>query len=234
VFAAGTAALVVLRRRWRETPRAAVLDRSLAVGCFVAWVWVQAFGLLPWRYEAAKALPLHVCDLAGLVAPPMLWTGWRPLRTVCYFWGIGLSTQGFIQPDLQQGPNDPSFWAFWVGHVAVVGTALYDVAARGYRPTWRDYGVAVVTLAAYVAVVLPLDIVTGFNYGYVGRGKPGQPSVVDFLGPWPGRLLVISALAAAVLALMVLPWDVLRWWQRRERAGGRRDVGVLGGGVAGR
>jgi hypothetical integral membrane protein (TIGR02206 family) len=189
----------------------------------LTWAWVQTFGLLPWRYEAAKALPLQVCDLMGFLAPAALVTNWRALRALLYFWGIGLSSQGFFQPDLREGPADPSFWAFWLGHVSVVGLAAYDVFARGYRPTWRDYGVACAAAAAYLAVILPVDLLFGFNYGYVGRGQPGQPSVVDFLGPWPGRVAIIAALAAAVMALLVLPWEAARWWKgaSREPAGAR-------------
>src|SRR3954468_14770483 len=146
VLAGITTGCVVLARVWRGTPRAQTLDRTLAVVTFAAWVWVQTFGVLPARWDPAKALPLHVCDLAGLITPLMLWTRWRPLRAICYFWGLGLSTQGFIQPDLREGPADPSFWVFWTGHVAIVAAALYDLIARGYRPRWRDYGVACLAL----------------------------------------------------------------------------------------
>ena len=216
VFALATAAVVALARRWRDEPiKQRRLDVCLAAAGLLTWAWVQTFGLLPWRYEAAKALPLHVCDLVGVLAPAALITRWRVLRALLYFWGIGLSSQGFFQPDLREGPADPSFWAFWLGHVAIVGAALYDVFARGYRPTWLDYGIACAAAAAYLAVILPVDLLFGFNYGYVGRGQPGQPSVVDFLGPWPGRVAIIAALAAAVMALLVLPWELVRWWKKR-------------------
>jgi hypothetical integral membrane protein (TIGR02206 family) len=169
---------------------------------------------MPWRYEHHKALPLQICDLVGFLAPAALLTRWRPLRALLYFWGIGLSTQGFFQPDLREGPADLSFWAFWLGHMAIVGASMYDVFARGYRPTWADYGVACAAAAVYLAVILPVDLLFDFNYGYVGRGQPGQPSVVDFLGPWPGRVAIIAALAAVVMALLMLPWEVARRWRR--------------------
>jgi hypothetical integral membrane protein (TIGR02206 family) len=216
-FTLATAAVVALGRRWRGDPvKQRRLDVCLAAAGLMTWVWVQAFGLMPWRYEHHKALPLQICDLVGFLAPAALFTRWRPLRALLYFWGIGLSTQGFFQPDLREGPADPSFWAFWLGHMAIVGASMYDVFARGYRPTWADYGVACAAAAGYLAVILPVDLIFDFNYGYVGRGQPGQPSLVDFLGPWPGRVAIIGALAAVVMALLMLPWELARWWRRKE------------------
>ena len=82
----------------------------IAVVCLLIWVTVKVFRVLPSRYDPSKAIPLQVCDWVGLVAPLAIWTGWRPLRAILYFWGLGLSSQAFIQPDLAEGPADPSFW----------------------------------------------------------------------------------------------------------------------------
>ena len=60
--------------------------------------------------------------------------------------------------------------------------------------------------AAYVAVVLPIDILLGANYGFVGKSRPLNPSIVDLLGPWPERLLIIVPLAALAMLLALLPW----------------------------
>ena len=55
-------------------------------------------------------------------------------------------------------------------------------------------------------MVLPIDIVLGANHGFVGQSKPLHPSIVDLLGPWPERLLIIVPLAALAMALVMLPW----------------------------
>ena len=221
VFAFLTAAFVALGRRWRGTPRGRKLDLALGWATLLIWVWMRAFKILPGRWDPQKALPLHICDWVEGVAPFAIFTSWRPLRAVLYFWALGLSSQAFIQPDLREGPADFSFWVFWVSHASVVGLAVYDVAVRGYRPTWKDYGFAMATLVGYVAVVLPLDLIFGLNYGYVGPGGTGQPSLLDLMGPWPGRLVPIILLVAAVLALMVVPWKIAERVRRGKR-GGRR------------
>jgi hypothetical integral membrane protein (TIGR02206 family) len=111
-------------------------------------------------------------------------------------------------PDLLDGPARIGFWLFWANHFAVVGAALYDVIARGYRPTWRDFAIAVRLGLAYVAIVLPLDVALGLNYGYLGRSRAGQPTLVDVLGPWPWRVPVMIGLAAGVMVLLMLPWRI--------------------------
>jgi uncharacterized membrane protein YwaF len=103
----------------------------------------------------------------------------------------------------------------------IVGGALYDVIARGYRPTCRDFLLATVSGIVYVAVILPFDIATGLNYGYVGKTAPGQPSLVDALGPWPRRVGVMVLLGVVVMAVLAAPWQIVRHFQRRARAEAR-------------
>jgi hypothetical integral membrane protein (TIGR02206 family) len=115
-----------------------------------------------------------------------------------------------ITPGLTEGPALFPFWFFWATHGMVIGVPIYDVAARGYRPSVRDFGVACVAAAFYVAFVLPIDLVTGWNYGFVGPSKPDVATIVDLLGPWPQRLVAIVAVAAAVMAALLLPWIIVR------------------------
>ena len=209
-----TVGCVVLRRRLRRSggaQKADRLDRTLALATAAAWAFTTLVPLWPSVYQPSWSLPLHLCDVTILAVPIALGTCWRPARAVAYFWGIGLSSQGLFTPDLLDGPARLGFWLFWANHFAVVGGAIYDVAARGYRPAWKDFGVAVGLGAAYVAVILPFDILTGLNYGYLGRTAPGQPTLVDVLGPWPGRVAVMAGLAIGVMVILVLPWEIARW-----------------------
>ncbi len=140
----------------------------------------------------------------------MLITGHPLLRAFVYFCGLGLCTQALITPSLVEGPAQFPFWFFWSTHGMIVGVACYDLAARGYRPGWRDFGVACVAAAFYVLFVLPIDLVTGWNYGFVGPSRPDVPSIVDLLGPWPRRLIAIVAIAAAVMFALLVPWLLAR------------------------
>lgn len=214
VFCVLTACACFVRRRARDAQGARNVDRALVVFGLIVWVLVQSFEFTPGRFKIAKSLPVQVCDLAGLVAPLALWTNQRWLRAILYYWGIGLSSQAFIQPDLEAGARWLAFASFFTAHGVIVGFAIYDLVARGFRPTWRDYGIGALSLTLYIATILPFDLLTGFNYAYVGKAKPDQPTIVDLLGPWPQRVILMAALVAAVLAMITLPWTLGR---RRER-----------------
>ena len=209
-FAAVVTSLVVLRRRARDERRAAAVDRTVATAAVVVAVLVNGWPLLPRHCRIDWSLPLHVCDLTVLCVPFAVATARRLPRTMVHFWGIGLSTQGFVTPDLQDGPAKMGFWMFWLSHYAVVGGALYDLFGRGYRPRWRDYFVAFAASLLYVAVILPFDILFSVNYGYIGPAAPGQPSIVDALGPWPLRVPIIVGLSLAGMALLMVPWEIAR------------------------
>jgi hypothetical integral membrane protein (TIGR02206 family) len=208
-FATMVVALVAARRR-RTGAAARRFDLALAWVTGAVFLFTNGRPLMPRGFRLDWSLPLHVCDLVSLFVPLALLFDWRPMRALVYFWGIGLCTQGFLTPDLKDGPSKLGFWSFWLAHFSIVGAAIYDVAARGYRPTWRDYRTALVASLLYVGVMLPLDVALHVNYGYIGPSTPGQPSLVDVLGPWPWRVPVIVALAVAVMALLMLPWQIRR------------------------
>jgi hypothetical integral membrane protein (TIGR02206 family) len=210
-FAAVTTAAVLLGRRYRFSPGRLLVERFVGCSSLLLFVAInQELWLHTERFEAKRSLPLHVCDLTLLLIPLVLAFNWRPARVILYYFGLGLSTQGFITPDLHEGPAHWPFWSFWLLHFIVVGTAIYDVAARGFRPTWKDLRFAMMVSIGYVAILLPIDAMFGWNYGYVGPSKPEQPSLIDVLGPWPWRVPLMVGMGFVVFTLMTLPWEVVR------------------------
>jgi hypothetical integral membrane protein (TIGR02206 family) len=215
LFTAATALFIRIGRR-SDPARRIRIERAVGWAMLAAWATSTFWWMWPSRFDPASSLPLQVCDITSLLAALVLLTP-RPWATaLLYFWGIGMSLQALLTPDLNRRLDDIWFWLFWISHAGSIGIALYAVAVRGYRPTWRDYGFAVAIGFVYLAVVFTIDILFGFNYGYVGASKPGQPSVVDFLGPWPGRVGLIAILVTMVMAILMLPWHFVG----RRRAGG--------------
>ncbi len=182
------------------------IERAIGGAFLAVWFAVHGWWLLPARFDATTTLPLQMCHWTALAAGLYLATQWRPLALILYFWGFGLCTQALATPALAEGPASHVFWYFWLSHGMIVGTAAYALVAHGYRPTWRDWRLACVAAAVYAAAVIPVDLVVGANYGFLGPGKPDLPTIVDFLGPWPARLPAIFALVAGVMALLMLPW----------------------------
>jgi len=213
--------LVVLAGQSVHEPRRRARAEQVA-GALVLFVWaaVTAWGLMPGRFDAAESLPLHLCDIAAPIAGLSLLTRARSLSAIVYFWGLGLNSQAFITPLLRAGPAHLVFWTFWGMHFIIVGTAFYDLFVRGFRPAWKDYGLAVAAAAAYLALVLPINVAFGFNYGYIGDSRPDRATVIDLLGPWPWRVIVIATLVCIVMGLLLAPWELgRRLRNRRHRRG---------------
>ena len=216
-IAASTAIAVMAARRSgiRRTDAPTAAERLVGFAYLAAWLTTYAFLLFPPLHDPARTYPFQLCHLAALTAALRLISGWQPLSAIVYFWGLGLCTQALVTPALSEGPALYPFWFFWTTHGLIAGVAFYDVLARGYRPSLRDCGLASAAAAGYLAVILPLNLGFGWNYGFVGPSRPEVPSIVDFLGSWPGRLVPIVAIVALAMGLLLLPWEIAR---RRARA----------------
>lgn len=200
----------VRRQRWEWTFRLVWICTTI-VWQAAAVVWY----LLPAQFDWYESLPLHLCDLAAWVAPLALLTQKRWLRSLLYFWGIGLSTQAFFTPVVEGGYGDIRFWLFFVGHTHIVGSAVYDVVVLGYRPRLRDWGVVTLLTLAWIVPVTVFNILMDVNYGYTGNTAPGGTTVIDYLGPWPWRLGTIVLGAQVLFATVYVPWVVVG---RRRRS----------------
>lgn len=217
VFGLTLLAVAVRRRRDPEAP-ASAWERRFAFFNLIAWSAVNGWWLLPGNFDPSHALPIQMCDLTWLMVAVALVLRWRPARAILYFWGIALSSQGILTPDLQEGPARIVFWLFWIAHGAIVGSAVYDLAARRYRPGWKDFRYAYGAAWIYFLLILPFDIAYGYNYGYVGNARPDRPTLVDVLGPWPQRLVWIILLVSVAMLVLLLPWELGRFLKRRRPA----------------
>ena len=100
------------------------------------------------------------------------------------------------------------FWAFWTAHTLIAACAVYDIVVLGYRPCWSDLGRALIVSACYVALVVPINLRLGANYGYLGNPAAVSeiPPFVYALGPWPQRAIILVALVPLGFVAVLLPW----------------------------
>lgn len=222
-FAGAMIASCWLGRRWRDSTRERRFRLAWGWIILIYQTWYTAWYFMPYRFDWRDSLPLQLCDLAAFIAGLAMVTGWRPWRSLLYFWGIGLSTQAFFTPTLQFGVMHIKFWMFWVGHTMIVGSAVYDVVVGGYRPRFKD--LMLVLAATYMLCmsifymdVLLTDLVgTPINYWYIGPSKPLNPTLIDRLGPWPLRVAMVIGI---VVSEFVLLWAI---WPIAARLTGRAD-----------
>ncbi|MEM8738194.1 MAG: TIGR02206 family membrane protein [Planctomycetota bacterium] len=197
------------------------ITRALGGAGLVFWVVQQGYYVL-FEQKWYDSLPLHVCDLAGLLGPLVLLAGPRCPRlprTTLYFWAAGLTIWGLLTPTLRNGPGHITFWLFWINHGGVMLFGAYDCAVNRYRPALKDWGMACLTTLAYVAIIMPFNL--GFeqwNYGYMGNVELKAATPLALLPPWPWRILGIQILGAFMLLQAWLPWGILAWRKRRRSA----------------
>jgi hypothetical integral membrane protein (TIGR02206 family) len=225
--AAMVGACVIGRRCGYETERERRFRVTWGWIVLVYQTWYSAWYLMPSRFDWRDSLPLQVCDLAAFVAGLAMVSGARVWRTLLYFWGIGLSTQAFFTPTVQYGIGHLKFWMFWIGHTMIVGSAVYDLVVRGYRPRLRDLGTALAITyslcltAFFFDVLMTRQLGYPINYWYIGETKPDAPTILDGLGPWPLRVAAVMGIVITEFVLLWAVWPVLGWL----RAGGRVESG---------
>lgn len=205
VLAISIAAVCVTGRTLNATAKRR-FELVMAALIVAFWIGYQIYDNVTQGIGLRNSLPLQLCDIVAIIAALEFARPTRNVHALAYFWGVALSSQALITPDLAGGPTTLGFWAFWVYHLFVVGSGIYAVAVRGFRPEWSDLRLAIGAGLLYAIPVFLLDAVFGLNYGYLGRSNPGQPTVIDLLGPWPLRALYMVLLAVTAMFIFWLPW----------------------------
>lgn len=206
VLAVVAAALIVVGRRHRDTPTGRRVSCTLAVTFAAFLVPVEIYWLLPGQAGIKHSLPLQLCDLAAMAAVWALWSHSPTAFALTYFWGLTLTSQAFLSPELA-GPDFPSpqFLSFFGMHSLVLWAAIYLTWGVGLRPDWRSYRTAVLATISWGVVMFTFNQIAGTNYGFL-NAKPQVGSMLDVLGPWPWYLLSELVLGAAGWALITWPW----------------------------
>ncbi|MEP7105650.1 MAG: TIGR02206 family membrane protein [Chloroflexota bacterium] len=206
-IAAACVLVVAAARRW-PGPKVRVLARILAIALVAAegswWIYAAARHL-----PLSIALPLHVCDVAPLVAAAALW--WRhPLAAeIAYFWGLAGSLMALLTPDLPDVPGSFLWTQYVIEHGVTVLAALLLPLGMGLAPRRGALGRAVAATAAVALVAGVADLLTGGNYMFL-RHPPASPTLLNLLGPWPWYLASVALIAFGLLALLDLPFRLRR------------------------
>lgn len=197
--------LVARRVRDREAT-ARPLRIAIALGCLISWIFSNGYGLFPERFSWSESLPLHFCNLANLLGAHAVATRHRTSQALIYFWSIALCSCAFLTPSLYVGPAHLWFWLFWIYHAFIPVSVAWILVADRFRPTWSDWKRSVLLTLAFMAALAVLDAITGWNYGFVGPSVPTQKNILDFLGPYPLRLLWMILVGTFLFTLLMLPW----------------------------
>lgn len=198
-----------LARAPRHDSWGAGASRALALLIALAFAVDHTAAAVRGEWSADRYLPLHLSDVATIVAVLALWRPRPLLVELTYFWGLTASLQAVLTPSLGHTFPDIQFFTFFVAHAGVVLAAVLLVAGRGLVP--RPGAVA----RAFLATLLVAagagagSALTGGNYMFL-RNKPAE-SLLDVMGPWPWYIATAALLALALFAVLDAPF-------RRRRA----------------
>ena len=218
VFAIGSAALVWIGRRQTES-QARLLGRVLGALTMAIFGVALLYKLV--QPTIADSVPLQLCDVAELTAAYALWSQRKWAFALTYYWGLPLSSQALITPDLN-APDFPShsFVTFFALHLLIVWAAIYLTWGYGMRPGWRSYRFAVITTLAWGTFTFIFNTIAGTDYGFLNR-KPVNGSFLDLLGPWPTYVVAEVIIVGVVWALMTWPWERKRRSRPSQMSDGR-------------
>jgi hypothetical integral membrane protein (TIGR02206 family) len=208
VLLVGAVLLEGFGRSHPHSPAADRLGRALALAVLMFMVPLQVLYLTPAYWSLERTLPLNLCDLAWMVSVYALWTHRRWAVALTYYWGLTLSTQAVITPDLAKDFPDPGFLLFWGMHLLIVWSAVYLAWGLRLTPDWHSYRTAIVLTGTWAVTALAFNRVAGTNYGYLDA-KPPTESILDLLGPWPWYVAAEVLIVSVVWALVTWPWTAL-------------------------
>jgi conserved hypothetical integral membrane protein TIGR02206 len=187
---------------------------------FAAFILVNELAAVMWCAFAGVftldyALPIQLCDASAFLSVIMLVRDYITPFELVYFWGLGGSLQALLTPDLYYPFPHFMFFNFFIVHGAIIVAILYMVAAKGRRPTFRSVGKTFLYTNLYAGFVAVVNGLTGGNYMFL-CSKPEDPSILDFLGPWPWYILSLEGVFIATCLLLYLPFWVMRFKKQDE------------------
>lgn len=215
----GAVVVVMLGRRLRDSPAEVVFSRAFAAVLTTYTVTMLVYRSVPDNFDVHISLPVHLSDLAWMVAVIALWTRARWATALTYYWGLTLNPQAILTPALDS-PDFPhiDFIDLWVQHILVLWATLYLIWGRVGRVDWGSYRLAMVVTVMWAMAAFALNSWLGTNYGFL-NGKPDNPSILDLFGPWPWYLLVEFLIIAVAWALITWPWTSRRQSAAEPRVG---------------
>lgn len=152
-------------------------------------------------------LPMNLCDWATIATLLTLMHPNQKSYELAYFWALGGTLQGMITPDTPYDFPEPRFLIFFIYHGGIIAAVLYLTIGRRLRPWPQSLPRVILWSFAYLFAAAVMDYFLGTNYGFL-REKPAQPSLYDFMPPWPYYIGVVIVLGFVSAAIYYAPWFV--------------------------
>ncbi len=169
-------------------------------------------------------LPIHLCTVASWTAVYACLTLSPLAIEFVYFVGLSGGALALINPDLPRRVQSDFFSYECLRYIAEHATLVIaasvlvfgGIASLRRGAIWRANWM----LVLFAMVLLAFNLRFGTNYMFLLR-KPGNPSLLDWFGPWPFYLFAAELFAILLFGLMWMPFS--RYSPRRTSNGLRRN-----------
>ena len=205
--------LVAIAQTWSNRRLAATIRWVLAALLITNWLlWLALLYNMGWL-SPATILPANLCDWATIVVIITLIRPNQRTYELAYFWGFGGTLQALLTPDLAADFPDLRFLIFFALHGGVIASVLVLTLGMRMRPWLSSIPRVIAWSLVYLVTAIVVNAVFGTNFGYL-MTKPTQPSLLDFLAPWPYYIGEMMLLGGGFIVLFYSPFLI---WDRLAR-----------------
>ncbi len=169
-------------------------------------VWYADLAFRGWL-TFPDSLPLELCDATLCVTVVAILTLNRTAFDLAYYGALAGTSMALITPDLWEPFPSFSTIQFFIAHGLVVVAVLYLIWSGEARPRPGSIWRAMLALNIFAAIAGAFDFVFRTNYMYL-RGKPENPSLLDYFGPWPWYIATSEIFALGFFVLLYAPFWV--------------------------
>ncbi|WP_456271375.1 YwaF family protein [Bacillus sp. AK031] len=160
------------------------------------------------KWDISINLPFQLCSLSLYLCTIMLLTRSFRIFEISFFVSMTGAFVAMITPELFFGFPHFRYFQFFIAHTAIVLSCLYMVWIEGFRVTYASVFKSLAALNIIAFFVFLIDIAIDANYMFLAH-KPINASPIDFLGPYPGYIFSLEAVALLLFSLLYLPFYIL-------------------------
>jgi len=189
----------------RSHSRVRIVRMSLGIALMVnELVWYWYYVRQDW-FVFPHSLPLQLCDILVWIAVAVTLFPRQQSYELLYYWGLTGTLMAILTPDVSTSLFSYPTIRFFAAHGVIVISVLFLTWGKVLRPSTGSHWRALLYLHLYALVIGVSNLLCDTNFFYL-RGKPSEPSLLDYMGPWPVYILVGDLLAGFLFWLLWLPF----------------------------
>ncbi|WP_066049187.1 YwaF family protein [Robertmurraya korlensis] len=168
------------------------------------------------QWDLSFTLPLQLCSISLLLSLLLLLTKNEFIFQLVYYLGLSGAVQALLTPELFVGFPHFRFFQFFVTHMMIIWVAVYFLFVKSYRPTFKGLWQAFFCLNGIALFVFFINHWVDGNYMFLA-GKPVNPTLLDYLGPYPYYILSLEGIALFLFTMLFLPFKVKKPKEVRQK-----------------